>query len=248
MFLTDVKLFDIVKKQFVYKLKAFISVFSSLVSIQVIGMILSMNGISNYYTSFNGQSLNVSIYNGNLIIIFTMIWAFISAIIMTTKAYRNDDFVFIANRLSSNISNMCFLLLASFVGGITAMLAGILLKVVMFFIVDEGNVMSTMISFQELLLGMIVSMLYVLLFASLGYLIGMLVQVSKWFAVIIPALFFGYAFLGINKDGEAPLIVEIFTFYAMESSFGFFLLKVILAVCIFLFGSMILSNKMEVRQ
>jgi hypothetical protein len=248
MYLTEVKLFDIVKNQFLYKLKAYLSVFSSLLIIQAVGMLLSLNGSGSMGTSSDGYSLNISYYTGDIIIIFTMLWSFISAIIITTKAYRNDDFVFVANRFSSNLSNVCFLVFASIVGGVTAMLSGILLKVVMYFILDDGNVMGTIISFQELLLGMIVSTFYVLLVASLGYLIGMLVQISKWFSVLLPAVFFGYVFVSINKNDEAPIISEVVTFFAQETSLLFFLLKVIVTASILFFCAIILGNKMEVRQ
>jgi hypothetical protein len=180
-----------------------------------------MNGSGSMGTSSDGYSLNISYYTGDIIIIFTMIWSFISAIIITTKAYRNDDFVFVANRFSSNLSNICFLVFASIVGGITAMLSGILLKVVMYF---------------------------VLLVASLGYLIGMLVQISKWFSVLLPAAFFGYSILSINKNDEAPIISEMVTFFAQETSLLFFGLKVIVTASILFLGSIILANKMEVRQ
>ena len=248
MYLTEVNLFDIVKKQFLYKLKAYLSVFSSLLIIQVVGMLLSMNGSSSMGMSSDGYSLNISYYTGDMVIIFTMLWSFISAIIMTTKAYRDDNFVFVSNRFSSNLSNICFLVFASIVGGITAMLSGFSLKVVMYFILEHGNVMGTIISFQELLLGMIVSTFYVLLVASLGYLIGMLVQISKWFSVLLPAVFFGYLFLSASKGDEASIIFETVKFFAKETSLFLFLLKVIVTAIILFYGSIILSNKMEVRQ
>jgi hypothetical protein len=248
MYLAEVKLFDVVKNQFLYKLKAYLSIFSSLLIIQAVGMLLSLNGSSSMGMSSDGYSLNISYYTGDMVIIFTMLWSFISAIIITTKAYRNDDFVFVANRFSSNLSNICFLVFASIIGGVTAMLSGILLKVVMYFILDDGNVMGTAISFQELLLGMIVSTFYVLLVASLGYLVGVLVQISKWFSVLLPAVFFSYLFLSINKNEEAPIILETVKFFAKETSLLFFVLKVIVTASILFYGSIILANKMEVRQ
>ncbi|MBO1512915.1 hypothetical protein [Metabacillus bambusae] len=248
MFLTEVKLVDIVKKQFMYKIKAYLSVFSSLLTIQIIGILLSTTGSRSMGTSSNGFSLNVSYYTGDIIIIFTMIWALISAIIITTKAYRNDDFVFVSNRLSSNLSNIVFLLFASIVGGITTMLSGILFKVIMYFILDDGNVATTFISIQELIVGIIASILYVFLLASLGYFVGMLVQLSKWFTIILPAVFLGYLFLGGNRNGEPTFLLEIGKFFIDEASLLVFFLKVIAAGSFLFYVSIILSNKIEVRQ
>jgi hypothetical protein len=247
MSLTEVKLVEIVKKQFMYKLKAYLSVFSSLLTIQIIGMLLSTNGSSTMGTSSNGFSLNVSYYTGDIIIIFTMLWALISAIIITTKAYRNDDFVFVSNRLSSNLSNIVFLLFASIVGGITAMLSGILFKVIIYFILDDRNVEATFISIQELIVGIIASIFYVFLLASLGYFVGMLVQFSKWFKIILPTVFLGYLFLGVNLNGETTLL-EIGKLFIEESSLFVFFLKVMIAASLLFSVSIILSNKMEVRK
>ena len=124
MYLADVKLRGVVKKQFLYKLKAHLSIFSSLFIIQVVGMLLSMNGSNSMGMSSNGYSLNISYYTGDIIIIFTMLWSFISAIIITTKAYQDDDFVFVSNRFSSNVNQYVFLIFASIIGGITSMLSG----------------------------------------------------------------------------------------------------------------------------
>lgn len=204
MYLTEVKLADIVKKQFIYKLKAYISVFNSLLIIQVIAMFLSTNGSSGSYGSgSDGISFSFNLYNGDLIIIVSMLWAFISAIIITTKAYRNDDFVFISNRLSSNLSNIFFLKAASIVAGITAMLSGILFKVIIYLTLDDGNVIGTVVSFRDLVVGIIMSILYILLFASLGYLVGMLVQFSKWVSLILLIGLVSYSILGLNQNGEA---------------------------------------------
>lgn len=247
MFSTEVKLWDIVKKQTHYKLHAYISVFSSLLIIQVVGILFSTNGSGNSGMGFSGGSLNIRFLTGDIIIIFTILWALISAIIITTKSYRNDDFIFISNRLSSNISNILFLIIASVIGGVTSMLSGILLKVIVFFVLKENYTLGTLISFQELLLGMFVSFLYILLLAAIGYFIGTVTQISKWFGVLLPTLFIGYSIVSANKDNEVILIAEVFTFFAQESSLFLFLTKIILTSSILFFFSTLLSNNMEVR-
>ncbi|MBM7604197.1 hypothetical protein JOC75_002170 [Metabacillus crassostreae] len=248
MFLTEVKLWDIVKKQTHYKLNANLSVFSSLLLIQVVGILLSTNGSGNTSMGFNGDSINISFLTGDLIIIFTIIWAFISAIIITTKAYRNDDFIFISNRLSSNLSNILFLILASIVGGVTSILSGILLKVILLFVLKNDYTLGTLISFQELLLGMFVSFLYIILFAAIGYFVGMVIQISKWFSILIPTLLIGNSIVSANQGKEEFLVAEVFRFFAQESSLLLFFAKVIFTSSILFFFSVILSNKMEVRK
>ena len=78
-----------------------------------------------------GANLNIEVkyYSADLVIIFTMLWSFITAITIHTKPYRNHDFTFVTNRMSSSLSNILFLLTASIIGSITAVLAGNLVNV-----------------------------------------------------------------------------------------------------------------------
>ncbi len=140
-----------------------------------------------------------------------MIWAFMSAIVMTTKAYRYDDFTFVANRLSSSLANGLFLITASLVGGITAMLSGNVLKIIVFAMNEQ--VVSSSVEPQEWLLGFVAACIYMLLFAALGYLVGLLTQLHKVFVFILPVLLFGALFIGIESVAAAV------QFVFMESSF-----------------------------
>lgn len=248
MYLTEVKFADVVMNQFKYKVKAYIGIFSSLLIVQVIGLLMSLNGSSSLGTSGNAFSLSLNNYTGNIVIIFTMLWGFISAITITTKAYRNDDFTFISNRLSSNLANIFFLILASLIGGITALLSGYLLKVIMFFFVDEGFVILTNINITDIILGIFVTSLYMILLSSFGYFIGIVVQLSKWFKVLLPILFFSYLFLTANTSEETTLIVEIGEFYFNEDSLFIFFLKILITSILLFCFSIGLSNRMEVRQ
>jgi len=248
MSLTEVKLPDIVRKQFFYKVKAYLSVFSSLLVVQVISLLLSTNGSRMMGTSHNGFSIDINYYTGDISIVLTLIWSFITAIIITTKAYRNDDFVFVSNRVSSHLSNIVFLFFTSVIGGVTAVLAGQSFKVVMHLFLKDGYVMGTAIPFHELILSLIVSVMYVFLLAALGYFVGMLVQLYRWFSVLLPTIVIGYMIIGARVGGEPILIVEIFKFYAQETVLLLFLIKIILTSCLLFFISSILTNKLEVRQ
>lgn len=248
MFLTEAKLFDIVKKQFKYKLSASFSVFSSLIIIQTIGLFFSLNGSGTMGTASYGMDYTISILTGDIIIIFTMLWSFISAITLTTKNYRNEDFLFVSNRLSSSLANVLFLGAISVIGGTTSILASMLLKIGVFLIMNEGRTYGYVMNIQELFLGVFTCILYVFLLAALGYLIGMLTQISRWFSIILPALFIGYLIIGANEDGEATAIIQAISFFGSESSMILFFLKVVVTTSLLFTLSIILSNKMEVRR
>lgn len=248
MSLTEVSIADIVKRQYSYKLKGYLSVFTSMIFIQLLAMFFSAGGTSSMGTSSDSYSIDIKYFSGSLIIIFTMLWAFITAILITTKAYRNDDFTFITNRLSSNLSNIVFLVTASIIGGITAMLSGTLLKVVMYFVLKSHEMVGNTTIPTELLFGMITTSFYLILLCSLGYFVGTLTQVSKIFVILIPTLFFGVLFLGYRIPGITNLGKWIQGFLLQETSIVQFIFKVLIISGLLFLLSVVFSNRMEVRR
>jgi hypothetical protein len=175
-----------------------------------------------------------------------MIWAFVTAIIITTKPYRNHDFTFVTNRLSSSIANILFLLTASMIGAITALLSRSLLKMAAYFLVNE-QIYSVDIGFAELMMGVCATVLYLFCIGSIGYFIGALVQVSKFFIVLIPTILIGSLFLDglLLKD---PTITNIIKFYLYESSILLFMVKILLTTFAFFIASIGIFNRLEVRR
>lgn len=248
MSLTQVNMKDIVKKQYRYKLKAYIQVLSSLMFIQLLALLFSLNGVASMGSGGGLVDLEVKYYSADMVLAFTMLWGFISAILITTKAYRNDDFVFVANRLSSNLANILFLLTASVIGGITAILSSYLLRVVIQLFQTDVILKSSQVLAApwDLLLGIFSAVLYIFLVCSLGYLVGTLVQLNKLFAVLLPAGFIGLLLLN-GLSGNAGLIGSIFVFFITESSLPLFVIKVMVTAGLLFFGSAVLSNRLEVK-
>lgn len=248
MSLTEPNLFDIIKKQYAFKLRAFMGVFISLAATQLIGMLFSIGGVSSYGTSTNNMSVTVTYFSADMTIIFTFMWAFISGIIITTKAPRYDDFTFVSNRLSSNAANILFLGTASIIGGAAAMLAGFLPRVIAYF-VSEGTYGVGSSLFEapiELLIGIVSIIFYIFMFSSLGYLIGMIVQMNKAFVFILPAVIVGIlVWDGVSRDGKVLSAIHKIIF--AESSLTVFVLKTLILAIVFLGTATALSNRMEVR-
>ncbi|MFS0647468.1 hypothetical protein [Siminovitchia sp. 179-K 8D1 HS] len=74
MSLTEPNLFDIIKKQYAFKLRAFMGVFISLAATQLLGMLFSIGGVSSYGTSSNNMSVTVMYFSADMTIIFTNDW------------------------------------------------------------------------------------------------------------------------------------------------------------------------------
>lgn len=248
MSLTKVSLWDVVKKQFRFKLKSYRGMFTSLMILQVMAFLFSLGAESGGGGGSDTFSYDMKFYSGNIIIAFMMIWAFISAIVITTQAYRFDDYTFVANRLSSHLANILFLGLASVIGGVTFMLASQSLKLAVFFLKGREFVASQPLTVLQMAEGLAASILYLFLFTAIGYLVGMLVQRSKVFMIIIPGLLFGSLFLNVFLASQSTFVIDIAQIFVRETSFLLFTLKVLLASSLAYGIAAWISNSLEVRK
>jgi hypothetical protein len=248
MYLTKVSLWDIVKKQFRFKLKSFRGMFTSLMLLQVMAILFSLGGDGGGGGGSDTFSYDMKNYSGNIIMAFMMIWAFISAIVVTTQAYRYDDYTFVANRLSSHLANILFLGWASVIGGITFVLASQSLKLSVFFLRDREFIESQPLTVLQMAEGAAATILYLFLFTAIGYLVGMLIQRNKIFIIILPGLLIGSLFLNVLLGSESTLVIDIGQFFMRETSFLLFALKVLLAAALAYAISAWISNSLEVRK
>ena len=246
MSLRTVNLSEVVRNQYLFKLKANIDSLSALILIQIVAIIMSMGGSNSYFSSSVGLELRVSYYSADAVIAFSMIWALTTAITITTKPNRHQDFTFVTNRLSSSLSNILFLLTACAVGGITAMLARYLPLALGSIFLDK-QIYSLVTSPWDFLIGIGAAILYLFCSSAIGYFIGTLVQVSKLFIFLIPVSLIGILFVNALANSE-PYFVYIYRFYLMEPSFGLFTLKIIITAAVFFFISIGILNRMEVRK
>lgn len=238
-------LFNLVKKQTAFKLKAHYSFFTVLLFIQMFAMFFSYFGTMTYGSTVEYVSLEVSFFSADAVIGFTQLWAFITSILLTTKAYRYSDFTFVTNRLTSHLSNILFLLIASLVAGVTAFLSRYLIRVIKFYTMDVFTVQPFVEPASEIIIGVSATVLYVLLFSSIGYFSGMLVQMHKLFLVLLPVLYLGVLIISDNLSNDS--VNPVFGFIGGETSFFMFVVKVVLIV-VLMFGSATgLTNRLEVR-
>ncbi|MBP2243308.1 hypothetical protein J2Z40_003924 [Cytobacillus eiseniae] len=246
MSLTTVNLLNNIKKLYLFKLKANIDSFSSLIGIQLLALLFSLGGVTTIGSFSSNLHIDIKYYSADLVIVFTMIWSFVTAITITTKPYRNHDFSFVTNRLTSSVANILFLFTASMLGGITAMLSGNLLKIAITLLLDEplylihGGV-------GEIAIGAVAAILYIFGISAIGYFIGALVQVSKLFILLLPILLIGSLYFDgmLQRD---PIITDFFKFFLFEASFLIFIVKALLTSVLFFLASIVILNRMEVRR
>lgn len=248
MSLTKVSLVSIVKKQFQFKCRSYSGMFISLVALQLLAILFSVIGGNGYGAGSNNLDINITYTSADNVIGFTMIWAFISAILITTKVYREDDFTFVTNRLSNNLANLAFLFTCSVIGGVTAYLSGFLVRIIIRFTANitlfPGNELSS--TLKESLAGFSAIILYLLLFTMLGYLVGTIVQFHRIFVIVLPVAFISMIILSENL-GNKNILLKLFEFYFQESSITLFILKIVITAVLLFTGATILSDRQEVR-
>ena len=248
MSLNKVTLGEVVKKQYLYKFKAYSGVYISLMVIQAIALLFSFNAISSYGTSNGSVSIEIKYYSVDTVMVLTMLWSFITSILVTTKAYRNDDFTFITNRLSGDLSNFAFLSTIGLIGAITSLLSSFLLKVIVY-ILPSTEVMyfsNIQTSPTVLIKGFLAAYLYMLLFAAIGYLVGNLIQLHPLVKVVLPIAFFGLLLFG-GIIGRVDIVASVFGFFFTEASFSLFIIKVVITIAVLVYMSAFIYGRSEVR-
>ncbi len=171
MYLTDSSFFDLVKRQYLYKLKAYRDVFTGLLIIHLLTFLMSYNGVGSISSSTGNVIFSLKTYSDDLFMILTMVWIFITAIQFTGKKHRDSDFSFSSTRLSSAVSSASMLMTVAAISGIVTYLAGNTLKVMVVLLKSDAimRMANFYISPGEFLRGIAVSILYMILAASIGY-------------------------------------------------------------------------------
>lgn len=242
--LSEFTLLTVSAKQYSYKLKAYAGLFNKLIITQIlVSLLLAFAGFSQM-SSFGFDTLSVSflLYSGDMVIACSFIYIASTAIFLTTKSYKRNELPLILNKTAGALSDAGFLLTIGVFAGITSSLAGNLLRVIVYFTSDLPRVFveGFYLSASELLLGLVAAILYMLLFAALGYFIGIITQISAAFIFILPVTFWG------TMNYYPEFSQALFNYFTAETSLPLFILKITVLV-ILLFGASLLgANRMEV--
>jgi hypothetical protein len=127
MSLTGTNVLAVAWKQYRFKTKIHAIKFIILLAAQLLALLFSFSGVVT--SGFYSETITYTIrcISGDIIIVFTLIWAFVIGYNMSNSL--KQDFTFVSNRLSSHLSSIAFLLASAILAGVTATLCGILLRV-----------------------------------------------------------------------------------------------------------------------
>ena len=245
--LVETSLWRAARNQYAFKLRAYANLFVSLIAVQAISLLFTVGGmVGSGGMGSNNFYVEVKCYSAAGLLGFTVFWILANAFILTLPLYRNPDFTFVTNRLSSNLANAGFLATAA-AGGVSTALGSILLRNIAYYAGGSGYLSGT--NFQlgagELFTGMAVTILYLLLSGAAGYFLGALMQLHRSLYVIVPALLMGLFFY--ETANEHVRIFRALDFIFLERSPLLFTLKTAAAVLLLWFGAILLTNRAEVR-
>lgn len=246
MSFTKPKSIELIHKQIRFKLNANVASFSILVFLQLLALLLSFPNGENLH--FYNEVTLIEVSN-DIHVGFTIMWALLSGIGLGSYAKWNESFTFVSTRFTHHMSNLVYMVIASFFAGIVISLSGPALRLLTY-LRYEDVAQSTLTITEapvDFLLQFITGFLYLLLFFLIGYTIQAIYQSSRLFGgiylIILFALFFTFnVILGFQ-------IVDTIVFsFLGESSFPLFLLKVCAAVAILFSFAVLITNRLEVRR
>lgn len=237
---------EIAKKQCKYKLKSSSLLFIAVIVAQVVSLLLSFNAMTMYMTNGTSLSLSISTISSNMVIFFTLLVIFFLTFSLTSIEWKNIDFTFVSNRLTSHISNIWLLLTLCLFGAVTSVVCGVLLRVVSYFQVGPTSIANSnfLVSFGGWLMLLVVTFLYLLFTSSISYFFGTLMQYHKLLAVVVAVGVVGMFLSEARTSGQ----VRVINFFITETSLFMFALKVIVSVLFLLGISLFITNRVEVRK
>lgn len=247
MYLTEPKFVDIVRQQFRFKMNTNASAFTKLILLQFV--FLFINNSRQVSPGSNTIQIYEQIFSNDIVVGTTWLWAFFLGYLLTSTAQRNGSFTFVTNRLSYHIANFLFMLTASIIGGITAVLMGSVVK--LYALLQFGEiVISTpglIESPSDFFIQLATAITYTMLFFMMGYSIGTLFQLNRIFILLFIV---GWIVLKFTSSiwGGITFIPDIFSFFANEHSITIFLLKVSGTVLGLFAIAATITNRMEVKR
>lgn len=234
---------SVVKKQYIYKLNGFSKFFLMIIFTQVLGMLFALtNAGGNMATSTNIYKFNIERNSTIQVYIFTIACVVGATILLNLRDYKDMDFTFVSNRISSNVSNIGFLITLSLFGSVTSALSGVLVRTIKYLSIGGSRIIESgfFLSPGEVMCSIGANFFYILIISSIVYFCTVLTESSKLFIIVILAV--------VVLLPQTPLLGTIIKFYGKESSLLIFMIKAIITAAIFFCASVVASNNLEVRR
>lgn len=241
MSLQEVSLYEVVKKQFVYKVKSYTGILQTLIVLQIIGLFLAASGSSGNMMGSSGTlNYTITYFSGTAITVMTIMWIITNCVLISTTAYKNDDFTFVSTRWSRHLANGVYIGFLAILGTFTSYMGINVLKVV-YQVLRIEVIYDVNLSFMEHFTSMVTILGYLFLSGILSYLIGSVLQFNKLFTVIGIIAIVAFIAL-INSFNQVNVYYSIGKFIFAEESISIFMIKIV-SICLLAFSASWFLNK-----
>ncbi|VDG98369.1 Uncharacterised protein [Lysinibacillus sphaericus] len=253
MSLTHRTMGEIVKQQFLFKLRSNAAVITALFVMQAVVWGLIIGEVPNSFPGFSMSTFELRWYSitNDKVVMASLLWSLVVGVLMTTPGQRNASFTYVSSPVTENLANFCFFGLAAIIAGVTTVLSGSVLKLVVFMkdgssIIETGGLIAAPLDFFSRIVVMII---YTLLIMVVVYTCMLFVQMNRLMIVPIVLLVLlstkSSVFDLLGFEGN---IDTLFDFFYKESSFWLFLVKTGVVMAIVSILSFFPSSRIEVKQ
>lgn len=228
----------IVFKQTKWKFLTYSQALLALVVIQILFSFLLSSSGPMHGGGFNNINYTTKTYNLDGVLMVGGMWAFITGMIVQTRAYRYDDFSFVTNRFTASIANSIVLVMYSFIGTIISVLTLYIIAgaVQVFLHVQfvSGNVFISPLYFS-------VSFVILLLATSSGYFFSTAFQLSKWLGILVIV-----GLIAVVRSLDEQLLTVMLFFF--QDGYPLFIVKGSLVSIVLFVVSIFLLTRKEVER
>ena len=223
--LTNVTLKKVVQKQVKWKAKLYGSSLGSLIILQVLfGLLFFNSGSGSSGYGRGNLNINFSIYSLDVFLMIAAFWAFITATLFTTKAFRIDDLAVISSRTSSAIANMIILILYSLIA-VLLMISTLYLQLIVVLLRKETPLILDQLIVSPTTL--LVCFSVICLFAAIGLLLGNCYKGLATIKVVTTVLLVTALLLNVLS----PQSINLARLFMLSNSMFSFVLLSIAALC-----------------
>jgi hypothetical protein len=244
----DQNVFSLTAKKYLFKLRAYSGYVCGLVLAQVLALVFALSSAYSMGFSSSSYTVNIHSYSAQIVLIFSVVWAFIVAISISSRKSKDASFSFPGNRLTDSLSDLAFLLTCCLFGAVTTALSGAVLRfeLLLFF---PGNVIwqGFYPVFGDLCVVAAAAFFYMLLVSAVGFLSGTLVRINKVFIIIVAAVLVFINVAMLNRLGGLPVWGAMFDLLFMKSPLALFTLITAAGSCLLFALGTVISSRMEVK-
>lgn len=223
--LTNVTMKTIVQKQVKWKAKLYLSALGSLITLQVLfGLLFFNSGSGSSGLGRGGLNVQFSIYSLDVFLMLAAFWAFITATLFTTKAFRIDDLAVISSRTSSAIANMIVLILYSLIA-VMLMVSTLYLQLIVVLLRKETPLILDQLIISPTTL--LVCFSIICLFSAIGLLLGNCYKGPATIKVFTTI----FLVTGILLNVLSPQSINLAKLFMLSNSMLSFVLLSVAALC-----------------